>query len=78
MIEDNGIGVPPVQGTRIFELFRRLHTDSEYPGIGMGLTIARRIVESHGGSIGVQPAGGAGGSVFWLTLSKQHRENERG
>lgn len=74
MIEDNGIGIPPEQIQRIFELFRRLHTDSEYPGVGMGLTIAKRIVEYHGGCIGVQSAA-SGGSVFWFTISRSNQES---
>ena len=66
-VRDNGIGVDPRFVGRIFEMFKRLHTDEEYPGAGMGLTLARRIVERHGGAIGCQPAEG-GGTEFWFTL----------
>ena len=50
-IEDNGIGIAPAQGERVFEMFRRLHTRDAYAGTGIGLSICRRAVERHGGHI---------------------------
>ena len=58
---------------RIFELFRRLHTDEEYNGVGIGLTLCKRIVECQGGNIGVTPAY-SGGSIFWFTIPKPQVE----
>lgn len=52
---------------RMFRLFHRLNALAEREGTGVGLSIARKIVERHGGSIGVTPAEG-GGSVFRFTL----------
>jgi signal transduction histidine kinase len=69
-VEDNGIGVPPKDAERIFQLFQRLHTAAETPGTGIGLALCRRIVERHGGSIWVEPRPG-GGSVFHFTLSRR-------
>lgn len=59
--EDDGIGVPPEQRERIFQMFQRLHDDSTYVGSGIGLAICRRIMERHEGSIWVEsvPTGGA-------------------
>jgi signal transduction histidine kinase len=50
-IEDNGIGIPTESLSEVFEPFRRLSHDDEYPGTGLGLYTCRRIVERHGGSI---------------------------
>ncbi len=75
-IEDNGIGIPAAQSTRIFGLFKRLHTDEEYAGIGMGLTLSRRIVERHGGTIGTLLAE-SGGVLLWFTLAKSQTHHPK-
>src|SRR3954449_12035369 len=64
---DNGMGIDPAQRPRIFQAFHRLHTAAEYPGTGLGLAIAQRVVERHGGTIGVDSTVGQG-SRFWFTL----------
>jgi PAS domain S-box-containing protein len=66
-VEDNGIGVPPEYREAIFRPFKRLHRKEKHPGTGIGLAICKRIIEAHGGEIGVEAAEG-GGSVFWVTL----------
>jgi signal transduction histidine kinase len=65
-VRDNGIGVEGA-GDVIFKMFARLHAVDAYPGTGIGLALAKRIVEGHGGQIWVEPAPG-GGSVFSFTL----------
>ena len=64
-VRDNGIGVPPADAERIFEPLQRVETGRR--GVGIGLAVCRRIVESHGGEIAVVPAGSSG-SVFTFTL----------
>jgi len=67
-VEDTGPGIPPELGTRIFEPYIR-GAGSDAPGIGLGLATVKRLVESHGGSLGVR-AGARGGALFWFELDE--------
>lgn len=59
-VRDNGPGIPPEQREAVFQPFRRLGPQgTRPPGTGLGLPISRRIVEGHGGTLGVEPAEGA-------------------
>jgi PAS domain S-box-containing protein len=69
-VTDNGIGIAPEYRQQLFVIFKRLHTRSEYPGTGIGLAICKRIVERHGGEIGIDSAP-EGGAVFWFTLPEE-------
>jgi light-regulated signal transduction histidine kinase (bacteriophytochrome) len=66
-IEDNGIGFDPGYADQVFEPFQRLHGPDEYEGSGIGLAICRKIVQRHGGQVGVQTTPGIG-STFWFSL----------
>lgn len=55
-VTDNGIGIESKFYGTIFNLFKRLHTEAEYPGTGIGLAACQRIARAHGGSVSVAPA----------------------
>jgi signal transduction histidine kinase len=59
-VRDEGMGIEPADQDRIFERFERLISDRKYGGFGLGLWIARQIVDAHGGTIRVESRPGAG------------------
>jgi len=63
-VRDNGIGIDPKHRDRIFGVFKRIHNEA-YPGAGMGLAIAKRTIESHGGRIWVESSLGQGATFFF-------------
>lgn len=69
-IRDHGIGIDPKQTDRLFKVFSRLQDRTRFEGTGVGLALCRKIVEHHGGRIGVESAGEGCGSIFWFELPR--------
>jgi len=68
-VRDNGIGIDPRYAAQVFQPFKRLNLLEEFPGTGVGLAIARRVVELHEGKIWVESEEGAG-ATFHFTLRR--------
>jgi PAS domain S-box-containing protein len=66
-VRDNGIGIEAKYHDKIFDLFERLSVDVK--GTGVGLTLVKRIIETHGGEIWIESEGPGQGSTIWFTLS---------
>ena len=66
-VADNGIGIPEEYAEKVFVIFQRLHGRDEFEGTGIGLSLAKKVVEFHGGSIRVLPSP-LGGTCVSFTL----------
>ncbi|MFZ2854122.1 MAG: ATP-binding protein, partial [Rhodocyclaceae bacterium] len=74
-IADNGVGIPPEQIDRLFQVFQRLQSRAAYEGTGIGLALCRKIVEHHGGKIWVESPGSEQGSTFRFSMPMSAEES---
>ncbi|MGE5679320.1 MAG: PAS domain S-box protein, partial [Bacillota bacterium] len=72
-VEDNGIGIEAEFSKLIFDVFQRLNDREEYPGVGIGLAICRRIVDRHGGNIWVESEVGKGSRFYFIIPKKESK-----
>jgi signal transduction histidine kinase len=68
MVSDDGIGIDPEYVDKVFVIFQRLHARDVYAGTGIGLALAKKIVEFHGGRIGIDPPRPEPGTTVRITL----------
>ncbi len=71
-VQDKGIGFGMQYSEQVFQMFQRLHAQDEYPGTGVGLAIAKKIVSRHGGRMWVETEEGKG-ATFFFTLPRSSR-----
>ena len=69
-VKDNGVGIPHEYQDTVFAVFKRLHSVAQYPGSGIGLSIAAKIVDRHGGKIWVESEPGEGSTFFFSIPNK--------
>lgn len=67
---DNGIGIEPKYFSTLFKMFSRLHSNKDYEGAGIGLSLCKKIVNNMGGSLSLESQPGKG-STFYIDMPKE-------
>jgi len=69
-VRDNGIGIDDIYMDKLFHMFKRLHTDAEFEGTGIGLAVCKKIIDFYGGSIWLESEKGRG-TYFYFTIPRR-------